>query len=104
MFGLPFGSTAAKRSQTGLSCTTDASHDGGTVSDDELEFVKRRAAGGRSYHFVRHLAGRALLAGIGATQVGHLSGLRPLTEVLRCAGGLAFLQIYDGRPHRCCDI
>ena len=79
--------------------TTDASHDDGTVTDDELEFVKRRAAAGfgvviSSATYVEQ-DGRSW-QGIGATHVGHLPGLRRLAEVMRCAGGLAILQIYDG--------
>ena len=79
--------------------TTDASHDDGTVTDDELEFVRRRAAGGfgaviSSAAYVED-GGRSW-QGIGAVHDGHLSGLRRLAEAMRAAGGLAILQIYDG--------
>ena len=68
------------------------------MTDDELEFVKRRAAGGfgaviSSAAYVEQ-DGRSW-QGIGATQNG-LSGLRRLADAMRCAGGLAILQIYDG--------
>ena len=46
--------------------TTDSSHEDGTATDHELEFVRRRAAERiRSHHFFRRLCrtGRALLAG-----------------------------------------
>jgi 2,4-dienoyl-CoA reductase-like NADH-dependent reductase (Old Yellow Enzyme family) len=69
------------------------------VTDDELEFVKRRAAGGfgaviSSATYVER-DGRSW-QGIGATHDGHLCGLRRLADAMRCAGGLAILQIYDG--------
>jgi 2,4-dienoyl-CoA reductase-like NADH-dependent reductase (Old Yellow Enzyme family) len=79
--------------------TTDASHDDGTASEHELEFFRRRAAGGfgatvssaayveadgRSWH------------GIGAAHEGHLASLQRLAEAMRTAEGLAILQIYDG--------
>jgi 2,4-dienoyl-CoA reductase-like NADH-dependent reductase (Old Yellow Enzyme family) len=79
--------------------TTDASHDDGTVTEHELAFVRRRAAGGfgaviSSAAYVDD-GGRSW-QGIGATHDGHLSGLRRLAEAMRTAGGLAILQIYDG--------
>ena len=79
--------------------TTDASHDDGTVTEYELEFVRRRAAGG----FGAVVSSAAYVAqdgrswqGIGATHDGHLSGLRRLADAMRTAGGLAILQVYDG--------
>jgi 2,4-dienoyl-CoA reductase-like NADH-dependent reductase (Old Yellow Enzyme family) len=79
--------------------TTDASHEDGTVTEHELEFVRRRAAGGfgaviSSAAYVEQ-GGRSW-QGIGAAHDGHLSSLRRLTEAMRAAGGLAILQIYDG--------
>ncbi|MDP3075717.1 hypothetical protein [Bradyrhizobium sp.] len=79
--------------------TTNASHDDGTATDDELEFVRRRAAGG----FGAAISSAAYVAadgrswvGIGAAHQGHLSSLQRLAEAMRAAGGLAILQIYDG--------
>lgn len=79
--------------------TTDASHEDGTVADDELEFVRRRSANG----FGATISSAAYVAddgrswqGIGAAHEGHLPSLRRLAEVMRAAGGLAILQIYDG--------
>jgi 2,4-dienoyl-CoA reductase-like NADH-dependent reductase (Old Yellow Enzyme family) len=79
--------------------TTDSSHEDGTAAEDELEFVRRRAAGGfgatiSSAAYVEQ-DGRSW-QGIGATHDGHLSSLRRLAEAMRAAGGLAILQIYDG--------
>src|SRR6202000_3017810 len=79
--------------------TTDASHEDGTVTDHELEFVRRRAAGGfgaviSSAAYVED-DGRSW-QGIGAAHDGHLASLRRLAEAMRAAGGLAILQIYDG--------
>jgi 2,4-dienoyl-CoA reductase-like NADH-dependent reductase (Old Yellow Enzyme family) len=79
--------------------TTDASHEDGTVTDSELEFVRRRAAGGFgvtifSAAYVEQ-DGRSW-QGIGAAHDGHLSSLHRLAEAMRAAGGLAILQIYDG--------
>jgi len=79
--------------------TTDSSNDDGTVTENELEFVRRRAASGfgatiSSAAYVEQ-DGRAW-QGIGATHDGHLSSLRRLAEAMRAAGGLAILQIYDG--------
>src|ERR1700742_4359603 len=79
--------------------TTDASHDDGTVTEHELEFVRRRAAGGfgaviSSAAYVED-GGRSW-QGIGAVHDGHLSGLRRLADAMRAAGSLAILQIYDG--------
>jgi 2,4-dienoyl-CoA reductase-like NADH-dependent reductase (Old Yellow Enzyme family) len=79
--------------------TTDASHEDGMVTDHELQFVRRRAAGG----FGAVISSAAYVAqdgrswqGIGAAHDGHLSSLRRLAEAMRAAGGLAILQIYDG--------
>src|SRR4051812_29822433 len=79
--------------------TTDSSHEDGTASEDELEFVRRRAATG----FGATISSAAYIdeggrswQGIGAAHDGHLSSLRGLAEAMRAAGGLAILQIYDG--------
>src|ERR1700759_5103982 len=74
--------------------TTDASHDDGTVTEHELDFVRRRAAGGvglvvSSAAYVEQ-AGRSW-QGIGAAHEGHLSSLRRLADAMRAAGGLAIL-------------
>ena len=79
--------------------TTNSSHDDGTATENELEFVRRRAAGGfgatiSSAAYVEQ-DGRSW-QGIGAAHDGHLSSLHGLAEVMRAAGGLAILQIYDG--------
>src|ERR1700742_3866753 len=79
--------------------TTDSSHDDGTATENELEFVRRRAASGfgatiSSAAYVEQ-DGRSW-QGIGATHDGHLSSLQRLAEAMRTAGGLAILQIYDG--------
>ena len=79
--------------------TTDSSHEDGTATEDELEFVRRRAAGGfgatiSSAAYVEQ-DGRSW-QGIGAAHDGHLSSLQRLAEAMRAAGGLAILQIYDG--------
>src|ERR1700749_3821448 len=79
--------------------TTDASHDDGTAADNEIEFVRRRAANGfgaviSSAAYVEQ-GGRSW-QGIGAAHDGHLSSLRRLAEAMRAAGSLAILQIYDG--------
>jgi 2,4-dienoyl-CoA reductase-like NADH-dependent reductase (Old Yellow Enzyme family) len=79
--------------------TTDSSHDDGTATENELEFVRRRAASG----FGAAISSATYVAqdgrswqGIGAAHDGHLSSLHRLAEAMRAAGGLAILQIYDG--------
>jgi 2,4-dienoyl-CoA reductase-like NADH-dependent reductase (Old Yellow Enzyme family) len=79
--------------------TTDSSHEDGTAPENELEFVRRRAASG----FGAVISSAAYVAddgrswqGIGAAHEGHLSSLRRLAEAMRAAGSLAILQIYDG--------
>jgi 2,4-dienoyl-CoA reductase-like NADH-dependent reductase (Old Yellow Enzyme family) len=79
--------------------TTDSSHDDGTATENELEFVRRRAAGG----FGATISSAAYVAqdgrswqGIGAAHDGHLSSLHRLAQAMQAAGGLAILQIYDG--------
>src|SRR4051812_20511614 len=79
--------------------TTDSSHEDGTATEGELEFVRRRAASG----FGAVISSAAYVAddgrswqGIGAAHDGHLSSLRRLAEAMRVEGGLAILQIYDG--------
>ena len=79
--------------------TTDASHDDGTATEHELEFLRRRAAGG----FGATISSAAYIEpdgrswhGIGAAHEGHLPSLQRLAEAMRAAGGLAILQIYDG--------
>src|SRR5947208_8028836 len=79
--------------------TTDSSHEDGTATEFELEFVRRRAAGGfgatiSSAAYVEQ-GGRSW-QGIGAAHDGHLPGLHRLAEAMRAAGGVAILQIYDG--------
>jgi 2,4-dienoyl-CoA reductase-like NADH-dependent reductase (Old Yellow Enzyme family) len=79
--------------------TTDASHDDGTAPENEIEFVRRRAANGfgatiSSAAYVEQ-DGRSW-QGIGAAHEGHLASLQRLAEAMRAAGGLAILQIYDG--------
>lgn len=79
--------------------TTDSSYEDGTATENELEFVRRRAASGfgatiSSAAYVEQ-DGRSW-QGIGATHDGHLSSLHRLAEAMRAAGGLAILQIYDG--------
>jgi 2,4-dienoyl-CoA reductase-like NADH-dependent reductase (Old Yellow Enzyme family) len=79
--------------------TTDSSHQDGAAAEDELEFVRRRAASGfgatvSSAAYVEQ-DGRSW-QGIGAAHDGHLSSLHRLAEAMHAAGGLAILQIYDG--------
>jgi 2,4-dienoyl-CoA reductase-like NADH-dependent reductase (Old Yellow Enzyme family) len=79
--------------------TTNSSNEDGTAAEDELEFVRRRAASGfgatiSSAAYVEQ-DGRSW-QGIGVTHDGHLSSLHRLAEAMRAAGGLAILQIYDG--------
>jgi len=79
--------------------TTNSSHDDGTATESELEFVRRRAASGfgatiSSATYVEQ-DGRSW-QGVGATHDGHLSSLHRLADAMRAAGGLAILQIYDG--------
>jgi 2,4-dienoyl-CoA reductase-like NADH-dependent reductase (Old Yellow Enzyme family) len=79
--------------------TTDSSHEDGTTPENEVEFVRRRAASGfgaviSSAAYVEQ-DGRSW-QGIGAAHDGHLSSLRRLAEAMRAAGGFAILQIYDG--------
>src|SRR4051812_23233823 len=79
--------------------TTDASHQDGTVTEHEIEFIRRRASSG----FALAVSSAAYVEqdgrswqGIGAAHDGHLSSLHQLAEAMRAAGGLAILQIYDG--------
>ena len=79
--------------------TTDSSHEDGTATESELEFVRRRSANG----FGATISSAAYVEddgrswqGIGAAHDGHLSSLRRLAEAMRAVGGLAILQIYDG--------
>ena len=79
--------------------TTDSSHEDGTATENELEFVRRRSASGfgatiSSAAYVEQ-DGRSW-QGIGAAHDGHLSSLQRLAEAMRAVGGLAILQIYDG--------
>lgn len=79
--------------------TTNSSHEDGTATESELEFVRRRAATGfgaaiSSATYVEQ-DGRSW-QGVGAAHDGHLSSLHRLAEAMRAAGGLAILQIYDG--------
>jgi 2,4-dienoyl-CoA reductase-like NADH-dependent reductase (Old Yellow Enzyme family) len=79
--------------------TTDASHEDGTATEHELEFIRRRAASGfgitiSSATYVAQ-DGRSW-QGIGAAHDGHLPSLHRLAQAMRAAGGLAILQIYDG--------
>src|ERR1700761_8721038 len=79
--------------------TTNSSHDDGTATESELEFVRRRAASGFGavVSTATYVAqdGRSW-QGTGAAHDGHLSSLSRLAGAMRAAGGLAILQIYDG--------
>lgn len=79
--------------------TTDASNDDGTAPEDEIEFVRRRAANGFGVNVSAaayvDVNGRSW-RGIGAEHAGHLPSLRRIAAALRASGGLAILQIYDG--------
>jgi 2,4-dienoyl-CoA reductase-like NADH-dependent reductase (Old Yellow Enzyme family) len=79
--------------------TTDSSDEDGTAPENEIAFVRRRAACG----FGAAISSAAYVEdngrswqGIGAAHDGHLSSLRRLAEAMRSAGSLAILQIYDG--------
>src|SRR3954453_22687079 len=79
--------------------TTDSSHEDGTATENELEFVRRRAASG----FGATISSAAYVAqegrswrGIGAAHDRHLSSLHRLAQAMRASGGLAILKIYDG--------
>src|SRR5690242_18946249 len=79
--------------------TTDSSNEDATAPEDELEFVRRRAASG----FGAVISSAAYVAqdgrswqGIGAAHDGHLPSLRRTAEAMRAAAALAVLQIYDG--------
>src|SRR5258708_19375752 len=79
--------------------TTDSSHEDGTATENELEFVRRRAASGfgaaiSSAAYVEQ-DGRSW-QGIGAAHDVHFSSLHRLAAAIRAAGGLAILPIYDG--------
>src|SRR4029453_6557479 len=71
--------------------TTDSSHEDGTATENELEFVRRRAASG----FGAVISSAAYVAqdgrswqGIGAAHDGHLPSLRRLAQALRGGGGV----------------
>src|SRR6202789_4609639 len=71
--------------------TTDSSHEDGTATEHELEFVRRRAACGfgatiSSAAYVEQ-GGRSW-QGIGATHDGHLSSLHRLLGTVWRAGGV----------------
>src|ERR1700754_2856378 len=79
--------------------TNNSSHEDGTAAKNELEFVRRRAAGG----FGATISSAAYVEadgrswqGIGAAHDRHLPSLHRLAGAMRAAGGLAILQIYDG--------
>jgi 2,4-dienoyl-CoA reductase-like NADH-dependent reductase (Old Yellow Enzyme family) len=79
--------------------TTDSSLEDGTAPDNEIAFVRRRAASGfgvviSSAAYVED-DGRSW-QGIGAAHDGHLPSLRRLADAMRASGSLAILQIYDG--------
>src|SRR3977135_1621114 len=78
--------------------TTDSSHEDGTATENELEFVRRRAASGfgapiSSAAYVEQ-DGRSW-QGIGATHDGHLPGLYRLAGAKAATGGVWSLQTYD---------
>lgn len=80
--------------------TTDSAQPDGTVSDEELRYVKRRCAAGEFAAGITSCAyvaedGRAW-QGIGAARAAHLDSLRATASAFRCGGSLAVLQLYDG--------
>jgi 2,4-dienoyl-CoA reductase-like NADH-dependent reductase (Old Yellow Enzyme family) len=79
--------------------TTDAANADGSVSEEELEFIRRRALTGfgamiSSCAYVQH-EGRSW-HGIGAAEDGQISSLSRVAAAMHADGGLAILQLYDG--------
>jgi 2,4-dienoyl-CoA reductase-like NADH-dependent reductase (Old Yellow Enzyme family) len=79
--------------------TTNSSNEDGTVSVDELAYIRRRcanefAAGITSCAYV-HDDGRSW-RGIGAASREHLDSLKDVASAYHTGGGLAILQLYDG--------
>lgn len=79
--------------------TTDSSHPDGTVSEQELEYIRRRsttglAAGITSCAYVEE-DGRAW-QGIGASEDRHHDSLRSVAQAFQQGGAAAILQLYDG--------
>lgn len=79
--------------------TTDSSHPNGTVSEAELDYLKRRCSNGfaatiTSCAYVDE-GGRSW-QGIGAADESHLESLRAIASAMHGGGGLAVLQLYDG--------
>jgi 2,4-dienoyl-CoA reductase-like NADH-dependent reductase (Old Yellow Enzyme family) len=79
--------------------TTDSSHPDGTVSEQELDYIRRRsatglAAGITSCAYVEE-DGRAW-QGIGASEDHHHDSLRAVAKAFQQGGAGAILQLYDG--------
>ena len=78
--------------------TTNSSNEDGTVSSDELAYIRRRcanefAAGITSCAYV-HDDGIAW-QGIGVVRQEHLDSLKDVASAYHVGGGLAILQLYD---------
>src|SRR5690349_12807618 len=76
--------------------TTDSSNRDGTVSDAELNYLKRRC----SNEFAACITSCAYVdddgrawQGIGAAGTHHLSSLREVASAVHCGGGIAILQL-----------
>ena len=79
--------------------TTNSSNEDGTVSSEELAYIRRRcanefAAGITSCAYVRD-DGRAW-QGIGVVHQEHFDSLKDVASAYHVGGGLAILQLYDG--------
>ena len=80
--------------------TNKQSHDDGCLSDDEINFLKRRAKGG--FGIITTAASHVQESGQGWTgEMGvwgdhHLPGLMRLADEIRCSGSKSFVQLFHG--------
>ncbi|MEN0065086.1 MAG: NADH:flavin oxidoreductase [Myxococcota bacterium] len=98
---LTLRSGATLSGRTALAPLTNLqSHTDGTLGEDELRFMARRAAGGFAWlstcaTFVSE-EGHAWDGQLGIAHDGHLEGLTRLASAMKAHGGLAITQLHHG--------
>lgn len=107
--GVSFRRGRAMPGRLALAPLTNAqSHDDGCLSDDEFNWLVKRAEGGfgmvMTCAATTHISGKAFPRQLGAHDDIHLPGLERLATALRRAGTLSSLQLQHGGRRALADL
>ncbi len=98
-FAMPYSNITVPNRLALAPMTTYSSHPDGTVSDAEVEYLRRRAAGGIGTIITAACyvdpAGKGFIGQWGCSDDRFLPSLRRVAEAVREEGGMPLLQIHD---------